>query len=1024
MKTRCSDCCHPESTDPEACGCCEGIAIVTPLPTHNRPGLSALTYRIGSHASFMETMTARLSGTDYPALAGLTTRDAHDASLALLDSWATVADVLTFYQERIANEGYLRTATERRSVLELANLVGYTLRPGVSASVFLAYTVDENTREKVTIPSGSKAQSIPGPGELPQLFETGEAITARAAWNNLQPRLSRPQTSATIRNAAVNDSEAAATIQGPRLYLKGTATNLKPNDPLLIDFGEGCDEPEFSRIIAVYPDTVADRTLVTLSLNGAAGEKLEPSALAKRLDDAQLIKDLTQRPSTQRRNALQLRRDLGEQFSTGANAGYGVAAALVPELGTTLAPAFGNATATASSNLKVYALRIKAPLFGHNLALPNCPEDLDAPDLSCCLPAGLSTGDIGSSVISLLGAGVLSPSALAVDLGENADPATLLALDAEYKELKQDTWAVVEMGTNPRVYKIENLASVTLGGLLPGNFSFFSTCPAVTVTSNQGVSVGEAAKIKATIMQLDSPWRDADADNTLLRSAIFHGQSEQLELAEEPIEAPVCGGTEDLIELDGFYEGLDSGRWVVISGERELAGTRGVRFSELAMLGSVTQAVANFDTNTGSNEPRPGETIHTFIKLAEKLAYCFKRDTVTLHGNVAKATHGETRHEVLGSGNGSRALQSFELKQKPLTFVSAANPSGVDSTLEVFVNGIRWHQVDTLADRRPTDRNFITQTDDDDKTTLVFGNGEKGARLPTGIENIEAQYRSGIGKPGNVQAEQISLLQSRPLGVKAVINPLRASGGANREERDQARRNAPLAIKALDRLVSVQDYQDFSRTYAGVGKARAVELSDGRRQLVHVTIAGADDIPIDENSDLFQNLRQALHDFGDPHQAIALAIRELLLMIVSAQIRLLPDYQWEPVVSALRTALLGTFSFERRELGQSVLLSEVISVMQSVPGVAYADVDVLGGIPEKANRPIGDGSKAFERRLLTPGEIAETVQTVVGESTENNRPKQVVRVNLAAREGGVIRPAQLAFLTPDVPETLILNRIE
>ncbi len=1024
MKTRCSDCCHPESTDPEACGCCEGIAIVTPLPTHNRPGLSALTYRIGRHASFMETMTARLSGTDYPVLAGLTTRDAYDASLALLDSWATVADVLTFYQERIANEGYLRTATERRSVLELANLVGYTLRPGVSASVFLAYTVDENIREEVTIPSGSRAQSIPGPGELPQLFETGEAISARAAWNNLQPRLSQPQTSATIRNGVVNDSEAAATIQGPRLYLKGIATNLKPNDPLLIDFGDGSDEPEFGRVIAVYPDAAADRTLVTLSLNGAAGEKLEPSALAKRLDDAQLIKDLTQRPSTQRRNALQLRRDLGEQFSTGANAGYGVAAALMPELGTTLAPAFGNATATASSNLKVYALRLKAPLFGHNQALPNCPEDLDVPDLSCCLPAGLSTGDIGSSVFSVLGAGVISPSALAVDLGENADPAKLLALDAEYKELKQDTWAVVEVGTNPRVYKIENVASVTLGGLLPGNFSFFSTCPAVTVTSNQGVSVGEAAKIKATIMQLDSPWRDANADNTLLRSAIFHGQSGQLELAEEPIETPVCGGTEDLIELDGFYEGLDSGRWVVVSGERELAGTRGVRFSELAMLGSVTQEVTKVDTDTGDNEPRPGETIHTFIKLAEKLAYCFKRDTVTLHGNVAKATHGETRHEVLGSGNGSKALQSFELKQKPLTFVSAANPSGVDSTLEVFVNGIRWQQVDTLADRRPTDRNFITQTDDDDKTTLVFGNGEKGARLPTGVENIEAQYRSGIGKPGNVQAEQISLLQSKPLGVKAVINPLRASGGANREERDQARRNAPLAIKALDRLVSVQDYQDFSRTYAGIGKARAVELSDGRRQLVHVTIAGADDIPIDENSDLFQNLRQALHDFGDPHQAIALAVRELLLLIVSARIRLLPDYQWEPVVSALRDALLDTFSFERRELGQSVLLSEVISVMQSVSGVAYADVDVLGGIPEKANRPIGDAHKAFERRPLTPREIAETVQTVVGESTENNRPKQVVRVNLAAREGGVIRPAQLAFLTPDVPETLILNRIE
>ena len=50
--------------------------------------------------------------------------------------------MLTFYQERIANEGYLRTATERRSVLELARLVGYQLAARrVAASVYLAYTL-------------------------------------------------------------------------------------------------------------------------------------------------------------------------------------------------------------------------------------------------------------------------------------------------------------------------------------------------------------------------------------------------------------------------------------------------------------------------------------------------------------------------------------------------------------------------------------------------------------------------------------------------------------------------------------------------------------------------------------------------------------------------------------------------------------------------------------------------------------------------------------------------------------------
>ncbi|HLI91428.1 MAG TPA: hypothetical protein VKV37_22260, partial [Ktedonobacteraceae bacterium] len=112
------------------CGCCDGIQQLTPLSIANRPGLDALLYRVGTYASFVETMLARLSNLSlrlgdlnaplpadadpdtliYP-LQGLTTRDQSDPAIAMLHAWATVADVLTFYQERIANEGYLRTAT-------------------------------------------------------------------------------------------------------------------------------------------------------------------------------------------------------------------------------------------------------------------------------------------------------------------------------------------------------------------------------------------------------------------------------------------------------------------------------------------------------------------------------------------------------------------------------------------------------------------------------------------------------------------------------------------------------------------------------------------------------------------------------------------------------------------------------------------------------------------------------------------------------------------------------------------------
>src|SRR5580692_6043406 len=94
------------------CSCCAGISIETPGVVSNLPGLNAIAYRVGTQPTFLESMLANLTASRQPALYGLTTRNDDDFTIALLDAWATVADVLTFYQERIANESYLRTAIE------------------------------------------------------------------------------------------------------------------------------------------------------------------------------------------------------------------------------------------------------------------------------------------------------------------------------------------------------------------------------------------------------------------------------------------------------------------------------------------------------------------------------------------------------------------------------------------------------------------------------------------------------------------------------------------------------------------------------------------------------------------------------------------------------------------------------------------------------------------------------------------------------------------------------------------------
>ena len=209
-----------EAQPEQLCGCCAGVGPETPQAITNRPGLSAIAYRVGTQGTFKASMLAALSDPDLPALAALRTRDDSDFTIALLDSYAVVTDILTFYQERLANESYLRTAVDQRSVFELARLVGFVPSPGVAASAYLAFTLSNapGSPDNVLIPAGTRVQSVPGPGQTPQTFETSADITSTIAGNALPAQ--------TTQNWILNPGDKSTWIQG-------TTNNLSIGDALL-----------------------------------------------------------------------------------------------------------------------------------------------------------------------------------------------------------------------------------------------------------------------------------------------------------------------------------------------------------------------------------------------------------------------------------------------------------------------------------------------------------------------------------------------------------------------------------------------------------------------------------------------------------------------------------------------------------------------------------------------------------------------------------------------------------------------
>lgn len=209
--------------DTDGCGCC-GITPAAP-DAGSPPGLAAIAYRSGTHGTVLRRMLAALGS----RLGQLDPAATDDPAIALLDAWATVADVVTFYQERIANEGFLRTATERRSVLELAREIGYELRPGVAAAGYLDFRMQVPAAAATApgpaapatavVAQGTLARSVPAQGKLPQPFETSQEFTADAALNELSLRTREKQ---AIRPGLT------------KLYLTGLTTGLRAGDPILV----------------------------------------------------------------------------------------------------------------------------------------------------------------------------------------------------------------------------------------------------------------------------------------------------------------------------------------------------------------------------------------------------------------------------------------------------------------------------------------------------------------------------------------------------------------------------------------------------------------------------------------------------------------------------------------------------------------------------------------------------------------------------------------------------------------------
>ena len=106
--------------------------------------------------SIRNNLTTRASSS-LPEWAG---SDSSDFMSTLIDLWAYSADIMHYYIDRASTEAFLGTATQRSSVVALANLYGYV--PNYIKAATALVSVQNTSASTIVIPADTAFISTDG----------------------------------------------------------------------------------------------------------------------------------------------------------------------------------------------------------------------------------------------------------------------------------------------------------------------------------------------------------------------------------------------------------------------------------------------------------------------------------------------------------------------------------------------------------------------------------------------------------------------------------------------------------------------------------------------------------------------------------------------------------------------------------------------------------------------------------------------------------------------------------------------
>lgn len=884
-----------------ACFCSEGGEHVS---SDNRAGLSHINYRIGTYASIREFLLHNLNKTE--SLQAWTHRGADDPGIALLEGAAILGDILTFYQELYANEAYLATAQWRDSIAELVRLVGYRLSPGMGGGATFAFEVKGT--KAVTVPAHFPVKAQLEAHAKPSEFETTKELQAYS-W------LSRFNLFRPFQTTQVTPATTEFYITSPNQFLSPVV--LKKGDRLLmgdVDTSSGGLPTKLSHAEIVIVDSV--RALHGMSLikikgalqrtnnsNSVAAFKLGRSFHHFGFNGPQTI---VKTPNPPKSTATTTPGSGGKQTTT-------VTTQLDQSSVSFYRSLTGATTNSTSSN--------SSPLYQSVSQIGSISKYQYSYKSSIWGSIGINWDDELKRLADILNAAIKTVRIVEPSLAKQEFP-----IDAEVQDLPTGVPFILQ-GTFSKAESTSNTSEFTLVRRI-------SKVKSVSATWGQLTAMTSLVTLDSALDTSIGDYGYAD-----IRTIQMHEvSSPALTLSAAPQETTAATGN-----TLAFY-GTDAE--VKTLSQRQL------------MLDYPETEAAILTVNGVPNAPTaaPLSQQLQLISLSQDVSYAsFPADgapLVTVYGNLALATEGKSQPEaVLGNGDATQVFQTFKAPKAPLTYlISASNTPPETPELQVYVSGRLWQRVSTLFGHKSDEEIYIVREDADGNSWVQFGDGKTGARLPTGIKNVSTVYRTGTGAFGNLQADAKVQAGARLTGLDKVQMPDVASGGADPEDGDNARRAAPGKIQSLDRLVSLQDFETEASAIPGVARAASAwQLKDNLPAVIITTLMETGRaLEIKAVQDTLNSFNRGR---GPQRFPVIAASGTRLYVSLSAQVTIDPTFRAELLQPEIEKALgvttgaitgledqTGLFSLRRRRFGQSEYATTIEGAIQRVAGVIWAKV--------------------------------------------------------------------------------------